>query len=283
MQGMEKYRNLGETCGYNVQWFFRGIGDHRTHYKRYEYIAAALNRKNNVAILLPLPFHFGRSKGNEIQNTINPLDRLKIHGSFLYHGGYTQVQADVEALYNDIKMDPARFNLLEDSDVSILGYSIGGVSAVAAANHLQKTLNISLNSLILMLSAWKIQDIEPSAIGDFFRILDPNLTQAWVNLLRELVSIKDDESVDGVFKELIWGVDTDKDTKIEFDKMAQKVLFIDGQFDEIFNPTIIRDRRDSLQKVNLKNCTFLSVPVDHAAIRGSFSFLPEYIGLFCQL
>ena len=64
----------------------------------------------------------------------------------------------------------------------------------------------------------------------------------------------------------------------------KKVLFIDGQMDEIFTQNIMRDRRDTLLRRNLENCTFLSLPLHHAPTNSFGLKTPaKYIATFCAL
>jgi pimeloyl-ACP methyl ester carboxylesterase len=265
--------------------FLEGIGNRNSAYLRYKKIGEELNNKGITAILLPLPFHFGRSVVGDGKETVSPISRLKIHGSFLYHGGFTQIKADVEVLYQELKNEPSRFNLKEDFVVSLLGYSIGGISAIAAAKHLQEKLDLKLNSLILLLSAWKIQDIDASSVAGFFRHTEPDLNEeTWTTMMRELETIRHLESTDAIFKELVWGEDIGSNPELKFDEIAEKVLFIDGQMDEIFTQNIIRQRRDTLLEQNLRNCTFLSLPLQHAAMSSSgLQTPPKYISMFCSL
>jgi len=216
------------------------------------------------------------------QDTVSPLDRLIEHGTYLYHGGYTQVKADVKALFHAIKDDPERFGLTEHFDVSILGYSIGGVSAIAAAKCLKDELQLKLDSLVVVLSAWKIQDIDARAVASFFE--EPELETAWSTMMNELETLREKKSTDAVFKELIWGEDLGSTPELDFEQIAEKVLFIDGQVDEIFTQDIIRQRRETLLERNLNNCTFLSLPVQHTGRDETMNFTPaKYIATFCAL
>jgi hypothetical protein len=247
---------------------------------RYKLIAKELNRNNIVAILLPLPFHFDRSIGVSSGDDSAPIQRLQGHGSFLYYGGFTQVVSDIESLHTKLKGAPSEFGLRDDFRISILGYSIGGVSAISAANHLENKMKVEISSLILMLSAWKLQDIDPKAIGGFFNS-EPNFNEdTWTRMLEELNILENDNNVDSLFKYLIWGTGQE----IDFENLAKKVLFIDGQFDEIFHPEIIRDRRQTIQQRNLKNCTFISIPSNHLAIQRNEAIpLAKYIALYLTL
>ncbi|MBM3454699.1 MAG: hypothetical protein FJX80_06080 [Bacteroidetes bacterium] len=261
--------------------FLEGIGNREDHYEKYNEIGEQLNQQGIVAILLPLPFHFGRSMASDGQDTVSPVSRLKVHGIYLYHGGYTQVKADVKALYQTIKDDPKRFRLTEDFKVSILGYSIGGVSAIAAAKCLKDELQLKLDSLVVVLSAWKIQDIDASSVSRFFRSqLD---AEAWTTMMNELETLRENENTDAVFKELIWGEDLGANPELNFEQIAKKVLFIDGQRDDIFNPAIMRERRETLLKKDLKNCTFLSLPVNHFGRLQKKFAAAKYIATFCSL
>jgi hypothetical protein len=191
---------------------------------RYKLIAKELNRNNIVAILLPLPFHFDRSIGVASGDDSAPIQRLQGHGSFLYYGGFTQVVSDIESLYTKLKGAPSEFGLRDDFRISILGYSIGGVSAISAANHLKSKIKVEISSLILMLSAWKIQDIDPTAIAGFFNS-EPNFNEdTWTRMLEELNILENDNNVDSLFKHLIWGTGQE----IDFENLAKKVLFVDG-------------------------------------------------------
>ena len=265
--------------------FLEGIGNKKSAYLRYKQIGEELNEKGIAAILLPLPFHFGRSIIGDGQDIVSPISRLREHGSYLYIGGFTQVKTDVQVLYHELKKEPSRFNLAGDFDISILGYSIGGVSAIAAAKHLIDTLELELNSLVVMLSAWKIQDIDAGSVAGFFRNIEPELNEeTWETMMRELESIRDLETTDTVFKELIWGEDLGSNPELNFEQIAKKVLFIDGQMDEIFTQNIMRDRRDTLLRRNLGNCTFLSLPLHHASANSFGLKTPaKYIATFCAL
>lgn len=245
---------------------------------RYRLIAEELNRKGIIAILLPLPFHFERCIVSSNGTVVSPISRLSIHGSFLYYGGFTQVIVDIAELYKKIKSAPEDFKLSVDFRVNVLGYSIGGISAITASNYLSNVLNIKVNSLVLLLSAWKVQDIDPNAIGGFFNA-EPNLNaESWSRMLNELEIIQSDPNVDPLFKDLIWGVGDE----INFEDLAGKVLFVEGQFDEIFTPQIILDRKQNIQRRNLRNCSFLSIPSNHLALKESKT-LAKYIGLFLSL
>lgn len=131
-----------------------------------------------------------------------------------------------------------------------------------------------------MLSAWKLQDIDPIAIGGFFNS-EPNFNaETWKRMLEELSVLENDNDVNSLFKHLIWGTGEE----IDFENLAKKVLFIDGQFDEIFHPEIIRDRRQTIQQRNLKNCTFISIPTNHLAIQRNEAIpLAKYISLYLTM
>lgn len=245
---------------------------------RYKSIGEELNSKGIIVILLPLPFHFDRCLGVTNNEIASPVARLSIHGSFLYYGGFTQVLSDIESLYRKIKSAPEDFRLSPDFSVNILGYSIGGISAITASSYLTNVLKIKVNSLILMLSAWKVQDIDPNAIEGFFSA-EPNLNaEAWRRMMRELEFIQTDPGVDPLFKNLIWGTGEE----IDFQLIAKKVLFIEGQFDEIFTSEIISDRRQTIQRRNSRNCTFISAPVNHLALRESRT-LSKYVAFYFSL
>lgn len=262
--------------------FLEGIGNKNSAYLRYKKIGEQLNEKGIVAVLLPLPFHFGRSMASDGQNIVSPLHRLKDHGTYLYHGGYTQVKTDVKALYQAIKDDPESFHLTEDFNVSILGYSIGGVSAIAAATCLKDEFKLNIESLVIVLSAWKIQDIDARSVASFFE--EPELETAWTTMMTELETLRESKSTDAVFKELIWGDDLGANPELNFEQIAEKVLFIDGQKDEIFNPAIMRQRRETLLERNLNNCSFLSLPFDHGLMTSAGLQTPaKYIATFCAL
>lgn len=262
--------------------FLEGIGNKNSAYLRYKKIGEQLNEKGIVAVLLPLPFHFGRSMASDGQNTISPLHRLKEHGTYLFHGGYTQVKTDVKALYQAIRDDPHSFHLTETFEVSILGYSIGGVSAIAAAMCLKDEFKLSIDSLVIVLSAWKIQDIDARSVASFFE--EPELETAWSTMMNELETLRESKSTDAVFKELIWGDDLGANPELNFEQIAEKVLFIDGQKDEIFNPAIMRQRRETLLERNLNNCSFLSLPFDHGLRTSAGLQTPaKYIATFCAL
>jgi hypothetical protein len=248
---------------------------------RYKLIAEELNKNGIVAILLPLPFHFDRSVGVSQSDEAAPLTRLRIHGSFLYFGGFTQVILDFDALYNLLKESPDEFSLVENFQINILGYSIGGISAITIANYLKNNLSVEVNSLMLMLSAWKIDDIIPSSIGEFFSNSEPNFNEElWRTMMSDLSLYRDDKTMDPLFKHLIWGTGEE----VNFEELANRVLFIEGQFDEIFRNELVQERKQSIQNRNFKNCTFISIPSNHVALQPSIAkSLSKYISLYMNL
>jgi hypothetical protein len=103
-------------------------------------------------------------------------------------------------------------------------------------------------------------------------------------MMTELETLRESKSTDAVFKELIWGDDLGANPELNFEQIAEKVLFIDGQKDEIFNPAIMRQRRETLLERNLNNCSFLSLPFDHGLMTSAGLQTPaKYIATFCAL
>ena len=121
-----------------------------------------LKEKNINSVLLPLPFHFDRSRDFAGENQFAPIVRLKESGSYLYHGGFTQVKNDVNKLIKDIEINPNRFGLTTSEKIKfhLLGYSLGGVAATGSA----VLSEIKFESLTVLLSAWNLSEINPDAI-----------------------------------------------------------------------------------------------------------------------
>jgi hypothetical protein len=233
---------------------------------RYRGYANALLKKDINSVLLPLPFHFDR--GKDIDNSA-PIKRLTEHGSFLYHGGYTQVINDLEKLITQIKQNPEDFGLNDNSHINfnLFGYSLGGVAAMGAA----KRLNQYFSTLTILLSSWKISDIDPSEIEQAFEDKFEFKAKDWNKLLDEL---KNSAISDEIFNQLIWG---DEQFCLPEKNEVGEILFIHGINDDLFNVKMTAERTNHLINKKASNCSFHILPSDHS---GTNKFISKIISEF---
>jgi predicted esterase len=235
--------------------------------KLYESIASELNKNNISAIHYPLPFHFERSGES------NPVERLKINGSFLYYGGFSQVIEDIEKLIKEILEDPSKYGLEKNPKIHLLGYSLGGIAAVGAAAELvSKNIGFKFSSLSVLLSAWNFNNISPRNISVAFR--NTITSEDWEKVMKDLEQIRDDSSFSQVFKYLIW----ETGEPIQFSKLADKVLFLHGHNDEIFNMEDTR-RIQRLLLDEMNQCTLINLPCKHA-IHFDRNIVARYVANF---
>jgi len=241
------------------------------HLERYEAIAKKiLKEKNITSVMLPLPFHFNRSRDIKGENQFAPISRLTKSGTYLYYGGFTQVVSDVKKLINDIENNPSKFGLTVTDNIKfhLLGYSLGGVAAIGSAIHLER----KLESLTILLSAWNLSEINPEAINKAFGKKFGLTTELWNKMIEELNEIK--ENTDPVFKKLIWN----EGEPIAFNKCAERVLFLHGFKDDIFTNSHTEDSRNQALEV-MEKCTFVNIPSDHYALR-SREVIAGYVSTF---
>jgi hypothetical protein len=232
---------------------------------RYGPIAQKLLRdKNIVSVLMPLPFHFNRSLDIDGENDYAPITRLTESGTYLYYGGYTQIVTDVKKLVNDIEKDPSKFGLKKDSPIKfhLLWYSIGGVAAIGTALNFNADNKPKFESLSVLLSAWNLAMVEPSAVVDAIGRRYGLTTELWNRMIKELNYIK--ESVNPIFRKLIW----DKGDQIDFTKCANRVFFLNGFRDEIFTTSHTESVRQQVLEM-MDKCTFINLPTDHLALRST--------------
>ena len=203
---------------------------------------------------MPIPFHFDRCLHFVDVNLYAPIERLKESGTYLYHGGYTQVVADVIKLVKLIEKYPTKFGLIgADFKIHLLGYSLGGVAAIGAASELEN----KFDSLSILFSTWNIFEINPQSIEDMFGRSFNFGSNEWKKTIKELK--KNKLVCSNILKELIWG----EGESIEFKNCAKRVLFIHGIKDEIFTREITDQRNEAL--ISLQDCTFINLPSSHIA------------------
>ena len=149
---------------------------------------------------MPIAFHFDRCLHFVDVNLYAPIERLKESGTYLYHGGYTQVVADVIKLVKLIEKYPTKFGLIgADFKIHLLGYSLGGVAAIGAASE----LGIKFDSLSILFSTWNIFEINPQSIEDMFGRSFNFGSNEWKKTIKELK--KNKLVCSNILKELIWG------------------------------------------------------------------------------
>jgi hypothetical protein len=241
------------------------------HLERYEAIAKKiLKEKNITSVMLPLPFHFNRSRDIKGDNQFAPISRLTKSGTYLYYGGFTQVVSDVKKLINDIENNPLKFGLTVTDNIKfhLLGYSLGGVAAIGSALHLER----KLDSLTILLSAWNLSEINPEAINKAFGKKFGLTTELGTRMIEELKEIK--EKTDPVFKKLIWN----EGEPIAFNKCAERVFFLNGFKDDIFTNSHTEESRKQVLEV-MEKCTFINIPSDHHAFR-SREAIAGYVSTF---
>ena len=258
-----------------INGFLEGVeSDQRKmerHLERYEAIAKkVLKEKNITSVMLPLPFHFNRSRDITGDNQFAPISRLTESGTYLYYGGFTQVVSDVKKLINDIENNPSRFglNVTENIKFHLLGYSLGGVAAIGSALHLER----KLESLTILLSAWNLSEINPEAINNAFGERFGLNTELWNKMIEELNEIR--ENTNPFFRKLIWN----EGEPIPFNKCAERVFFLNGFKDDIFTNSHTEESRKQVLEV-MEKCTFINIPSDHHAFRSRES-IAGYVSTF---
>ena len=269
-----------------INGFLEGVDNdtriRNRHINRYDAIAKKIQSEKNIAVLLmPMPFHFDRSVDINGQNEFAPLQRLTENGAFLYYGGYDQIIVDVSKIIFDIENDPSKYGVTVNSEIKfhLLGYSLGGVAAIGSALNLEKSATKSLDkitpkleSLVILLSAWNISEINPEAIQNAFGEKFGLTVDKWEKLLSQLTAIKESTTLD--FRKLIW----DEGEPINFSKCAKRVFFLHGFKDDIFTSIHTENSRKQVIGV-MDKCTFINLPSDHHAIR-SREVIAGYVSSF---
>lgn len=240
---------------------------------RYRLIAENLNESNIAAVLMPLPFHFMRSDdfdGNA------PVKRLAEHGSYLYHGGYDQIIADVKKLTSEIKESPSKFGLNvpgESVKIHLLGYSLGGVAAMGATLEMN---DVKFESLTVLLSSWNISEIDPQAIEQLFRNDFDFGESEWSRMLEELKASSID---DHIFNQLIWG---EEEIPLPKPEKVKRILFIHGIRDEVFSRNMTASRTNSIiERNDQTHCSFILLPDSHSGLR-SRKHIAGYVSNFIR-
>ena len=235
--------------------------------KLYESIGLELNNNNISAIHYPLPFHFERSKES------NPIDRLKLSGSFLYYGGFSLVVEELNMLVRDIMDNHEKYGLNENPKVHLLGYSLGGIAAVGVASEVARlNSDFRFSSLSILLSAFNLNNVNPENISLAYR--NAITAEDWQRVMSDLEGVKNDPTVSPIFKYLIWEIGE----PIQFSKLAEKVLLLHGHNDEIFSA----DDAGRLQRLvlgEMNQCTFINVPSKHA-VHFDREIIARYISNF---
>lgn len=252
-----------------INGFMEGVSlnNSKPSRKLYESIAAQVNSNKISAIHYPLPFHFERSLES------NPIERLKISGSFLYYGGFSQVIEDIEKLVKEILEDPNKYGLEENPKIHLLGYSLGGIAAIGAASEfVNNNSDFKFSSLSILLSAWNFNNIRSANVSNAFR--NAFTSEDWEKVMEDLEQIRNDSSFSEVFKYLIW----EDGNPVQFSNLADKVLFLHGHNDEIFS---LEDTR-RIQKLlidEMNQCTLINIPCKHA-IHFDRDIVARYVGNF---
>lgn len=252
-----------------INGFMEGVSlnNSKPSRKLYESIAGQVNSNKISAIHYPLPFHFERSGES------NPIERLKINGSFLYYGGFSQVIEDIEKLVKEILEDPQKYGLEENPKIHLLGYSLGGIAAIGAASEfVNNNSDFKFSSLSILLSAWNFNNISAVNVSKAFR--NAITSEDWEKVMEDLEQIRSDSSFSEVFKYLIW----EDGNPVQFSKLADKVLFLHGHNDEIFSLDDTR-RIQRLLIDEMNQCTLINLPCKHA-IHFDRDIVARYVGNF---
>lgn len=243
----------------------------------YEVIAQQLCQDNICSILLPLPFHFERSLDFNGHEILAPLVRLDNEsngsGEFLYEGGYTQIKADLIQLVKQLNENPIEFNLALDFELHLLGYSIGGATALGffLDDNYSNTIP-AFNSISILLSNYNISNITPQQIREnpLFRLAGFK-DEMWARILADLNNVKDD--LPDYFRFVMWG---DKFESVgqkinmyyeETDKQKlTRLMFLNGLKDKIFDPPSLVERDFSisylLNEYNLDDSLIKLIMID---------------------
>ena len=243
------------------------------HLWRYTQIAEELTSDGKAVVLMPLPFHFQRGIMAGQNEGSLPLRRLKLDGSWLYHGGYTQVILDIRKLVDLVLNNPSAFNCTNYPRLHLVGYSIGGVGVLGAATELAKEQRTKLESVSVLLSAWRLVNINPGSLETLFKAKFGLTAEDWQSMVATIAEQRLNGNLDDVFTALFFG---DDNTTIDVSQIAKKVLFVHGMKDEIFELPITENLRSDLLK---PNCTLITLPTNHIAIRQNKQ-VAKYIATF---
>lgn len=244
----------------------------------YRRFAKRLNENGIAAVFLPLPFHF--SRGADIDG-VAPVSRLVTHGSHFYHGGYTQVIADVGAICAQVKDNPSWLGLDQQKPrIHLLGYSLGGVAAIGASVELFPLVE----SVTVLFSTWNIATLDPRSLEQAFGSSHGFGIDQWNQMVSELKDYTHEYSP--VFNALIWGTPFDEWVR----RIPSRSLFIHGLKDDLF-PSSMTDKRnerifEAIDGHNTtafpkdrKNCTFIQVMAGHVPIK-TIRQITEYVAGF---
>jgi len=244
----------------------------------YRRLGERLNQSGLAAVFMPMPFHF--SRGADIDG-VAPVVRLSQHGSYFYHGGYTQVIEDIRALCSRVKEDPAWLGLDERSPrIHLLGYSLGGVAALGASVELFP----EIESVSVLFSTWNISTIDPAALEHAFGTTHGFGIHQWNQMVSELKAHSKEFSP--VFNALIWGTPFNEWVR----RIPSKSLFIHGLKDELFPSDMTDTRNERLFEAidehnsraaprDKKDCTFIQVMAGHVPLRNQRQ-IAEYVAGF---
>ena len=246
------------------------------HLFRYKFIAKELLKKNIASVLMPLPFHFNRGKDFSDKA---PVRRLKEDGSNLYYGGFDQIIQDVDDLILKIKKSPTEFGLnndVENLKFHILGYSIGGVSAMGCV---LKTKH-KFESMNILLSSWNLNAISSDAINELF---EPTF-QLGKNEWKKMKSDLDNANIEDPEFNFLWKGEETKEYPLrnKLEGRVKKILFVNGNQDSLFTQEMATQRAKYLTEKEFDNVTFLFVHSDHIAIKDkqALTMIPKFIATF---
>ena len=202
---------------------------------RYESIAEEVAKKGISAVLLPLPFHFERSRDLMARGKTF-IDQLRPNGVYLYDHGYRQVLDDLTGLVNKIKNEPGKYGLHKAPKIHLLGYSLGGAAALGASEQ----HGASLASITALFSGWGIANIDAETIAKTFGGRLNFGADQWAAAMAQLEHNR--ANFDKTFNALMWG-----DGNGEWlQQCPSRMLFIHGIVDEIFPPTLSNEANNGL-------------------------------------
>jgi hypothetical protein len=114
----------------------------------------------------------------------------------------------------------------------------------------------------VLLSTWSLKSVKPKKLQEIFGNKFHFGQKEWKKIMSDLEELRSDESIDEVFKFLIWS----DGESIEFDKITPKVLFLHGLEDELFSRQLVKQNNDKILR-KIKNCTFISIPSKHVILK----------------
>ena len=245
------------------------------HLRRYDSIANELLKKNIVSVLMPLPFHFGR--GEDFSSRA-PIERLMEDGSNLYFGGFDQIIRDVNDLISRIKNNPHEFGLdKKEKNIKfhMLGYSIGGVSAMGCVLKLEH----DFKSMNILLSSWNLNAISSDAMHELFQPTFQLGRNEWEKIKSDL---DDADIIDPEFN-FLWKGEESQDFPLrdKLENKVSKILFINGNHDSLFTQEMATQRAKYLTDKEFDNVTFLFVHSNHLGLgQQGRTMIPKFIATF---